>query len=107
MSALRSVRLAVALWFTLAFVVWNVWFDHALVLAGRRYTYAAVLAARQSGPYLRIDDWMRPAIAQAARSASLAALVILATGLVAIYLASRQARAIAREESPCNRSPIR
>jgi hypothetical protein len=60
----HSARFAVALWLVLAFVVWNVVFDRILVLAGRRYSYAAIMAVRGGHAYLRIDDWMRPAIAQ-------------------------------------------
>lgn len=81
--------MAVALWLVLAFTVWNVIFDRILVLAGRRYSFAATTAARAGHDYLRIDDWMRPAIANGVRVASLAALAIAAFGLVAVAIASR------------------
>ena len=85
----HSARLAAALWLLLAFVVWNVVFDRILVLAGRRYSYAAAMAVREGKNYLRIDDWMRPAIAHGARVASVTALGIAVFGLIAVAIASR------------------
>jgi hypothetical protein len=96
----RQIRIAVWLWILFAFAVWNVIFDRILVLAGRRYVWAATLAAQQGGPYLRIDDWMRPAIAHGVRVASLVSGAILLASMAAIYAAWRGSRAAAREESP-------
>jgi hypothetical protein len=73
---------AIVLWIVWAFAVWNVVFDRVLVLAGRRYVYAAAVSANQSHTYLRIDDWMRPAITRGVWMASGAAALILA-GLAA------------------------
>jgi hypothetical protein len=84
-----SVRLAAALWLVLAVVVWNVVFDRILVLAGRRYSYAASMAAREGRAYLRIDDWMRPAVAHGVRIASVTALAIAVFGLIAVAFAAR------------------
>jgi hypothetical protein len=92
MKVSRSARVAAALWLVLAFLVWNVVFDRILVLAGRRYSYAAGMAARHSSAYLRIDDWMRPAIAHGVRVASVAALAVAAVGLLAVAFASRRQR---------------
>lgn len=77
------------LWLVLAFLVWNVVFDRILVLAGRRYAFAAAVAARQSSAYVRIDDWMRPAVAHGIQVASLAGLSVAIVGLAAITVASR------------------
>jgi hypothetical protein len=85
----HSARLAAALWLVLALVVWNVVFDRILVLAGRRYSYAAAMAVRDGKNYLRIDDWMRPAIAHGVRVASVTALGIAVFGLIAVVLANR------------------
>ena len=85
----HSARLAGALWLVLAFVVWNVVFDRILVLAGRRYSSAATMAVREGRNYLRIDDWMRPAIAHGVRVASVTALGIAVFGLIAVTIASR------------------
>src|SRR4051812_603259 len=101
MNGSRSVRVAVALWLVFAFCVWNVIFDRALVLAGRRYVWAAASSARHGGAYLRIDDWMRPAIAHGAWLASLVSGALLVASMAAIYVARRRDRAVTREESPC------
>jgi len=86
---LRSARVAAILWLVLAFLVWNVVFDRILVLAGRRYSYAAEVAARHSDAYVRIDDWMRPAVAHGMKIASVAGLAVAAVGLLAVVVASR------------------
>lgn len=88
----RTARLAVALWIALAVVVWNVVFDRVLVLAGRQYVHAATLAARGGGPYLRVDDTMRPARVRALRTATLAATVVLTAGVIAAVIARRRAK---------------
>ena len=85
-----KAKIAVALWLVLAFVVWNVVFDRTLVLAGRRYSYAAAVSFRQRGVYLRIDDWMGPARAHGVRLASASAGAVGLLGLTAVALASRR-----------------
>jgi hypothetical protein len=99
----RAVRVALALWFLLAFAVWNVVFDRAVVVAGRQYVHAASASARGRGPYLRIDDWMRPAVARAFRTATATAVVVLITGFAAIAVAVRRRP----EEIPCAPSRTR
>jgi cobalamin biosynthesis Mg chelatase CobN len=86
---------AIVLWVAFAFAVWNVVFDRVLVLAGRRYVYAAAVAANQSHTYLRIDDWMRPAITRGVWLASGAAaliLVVLVAGLLLQNLLEKRHR---------------
>jgi hypothetical protein len=107
MSAPRSVHLAVILWLLFAFAVWNVIFDRTVVLAGRRYVWAASTAAEQGGPFLRIDDWMRPAIASGIRIASAVSGAIVVLSMAAIYAAQRRDRAAAREETRWPASPTR
>lgn len=85
----RSPRVAAALWLVLAFAVWNVVFDRILVLAGRRYAFAAATAVQNGHDYVRIDDWMRPATVYGVRVASLVALAIALVGLMAVAIASR------------------
>ena len=85
----RRGRLAVVLWCVLAFLVWNVVFDRVLVLAGRRYVYAATVAAEGGGPYLLMHDWMRAATVDGVRLASLSAAAVLLVALVALLLARR------------------
>ena len=79
-----SRRIAQALWTAWAIVVWNVVFDHVIVVAGREYLAAAMVAAHGTGPYARMDDWMRPAIAHGLWIATAASAVILLIGFVAI-----------------------
>ena len=93
MQPRAAVRLARVLWIAWAVIVWNVVFDHVIVVAGRSYIHAAGPAAGRRGPDGRsivlMDDWMRPAVTRGAWLASAAAGVILLTGFVAIHLASR------------------
>jgi hypothetical protein len=99
MNGPRSVRLAVTLWLTFAFCVWNVIFDRTLVLAGRRYVWAAGSAVSRGAPYLLINDWMRPAIAHGVWVASLVSGAIVAASMAAIYVARQHDRAVSPEES--------
>lgn len=87
MQPRRAVRLARALWIGWAVIVWNVVFDHVIVVAGRDYLEAAA-AAGGTGPYPRMDDWMRPAVARAFWTATGAAVAILIVGLTLIGAAS-------------------
>jgi hypothetical protein len=84
----RAARIASVLWIAWAVIVWNVVFDHVIVLAGRRYLRAAALAAEVGGPYARIDDWMRPAVTSGLWTASAAAGAILVIGLFGLRLAA-------------------
>ena len=90
---LRShLGVAIALWIALALVVWNVVFDRVLVVAGRQYVYVAARAARESGPYVRVDDWMRPAVSRATRTASGSAAIVLTIGAAMCAVAVRRSR---------------
>jgi hypothetical protein len=88
-----AVRLARALWIAWAVIVWNVVFDHVIVVAGRTYIHAAGLAAGRSGPDGRslvlMDDYMRPAVTRGLWTASAAAGLILFTGWLAIHFGAR------------------
>src|ERR1700740_3189213 len=95
-------RIAKALWIVWAFVVWNVVFDHVIVVVGREYRKAAVIAARGTGPYARMDDWMRPAIAHGLWLATAASAAILLVGFAAIRRASIYKRPA--EARPHNRA---
>ena len=85
----RSARIAAALWIAWAVVVWNVVFDQVIVVAGRRYIIAAIASADAMGPFVRMDDWMRPAVTRGLWLATLAAAVILAIGFITLRLATR------------------
>jgi hypothetical protein len=86
---MSRARLAAILWIAWAVVAWNVVLDQTIVLAGRRYIVAAVAAAQGSGPYARIDDWMRPASVHGFWIATATAAVILAVGFFLLRAASR------------------
>ncbi len=88
----RAARLALGLWIVWAVVVWNVVLDHVIVLAARKYIYAAALADHGRGPEVRMDDFMRPAVAHGVEAASAAALAIVIVGAAGIRAASRTSR---------------
>jgi hypothetical protein len=83
----RLRRIALMLWIVWAIVVWNVVFDYIIVAASRHYVSAAIPAA-QAGAYVRMDDWMVPAITRGLWLATAASSTILVTGLTAIRFAS-------------------
>jgi hypothetical protein len=82
-------RMAVVFCVVLAVVAWNVVFDRVLIDAGREYVRTAADAAHGSGPYARIDDYMRPAVPRALVLATSAAGVILAVGFAAFRWSAR------------------
>ena len=89
MQPRAKVRLARALWIAWAVIVWNVVFDHVIVVAGREYIAVATRVLRGPAPYARMDDWMRPAATRAFWVASVSALAVLAAGVVLVRLAAR------------------
>ena len=89
MHPARATRVARALWIAWAVIVWNVVFDHVIVVAGREYLSAAVHAARSGAGYLGMDEWMRPAVTRGLWIASASAAAIVVTGLIASAFASR------------------
>ena len=87
-----AARIATALWIALAVIVWNVVFDHALVVAGRQYLRAVGQAAQAGGSYVRVDEWMRPAVRKGLWVATASAGAVLVVGLLAVRLARRNSR---------------
>jgi len=83
----RTVRLALALWIAWAVIVWNVVFDHVIVVAGRNYIAAA---SRSGAPRVNMDGYMRPAVVNGVWIASAAAGVILAVGFAGAAAAARK-----------------
>ena len=91
MNSRAAIRLARALWIVWAIVVWNVVFDHVIVVAGRNYIYAAGRGAAAQPPvFARMDDWMRPAVPRGLWIASASAALILVVGFVGLHFASRR-----------------
>jgi hypothetical protein len=62
-----------------------------IVVAGREYLSAAVAAA-QGGTYVRMEDWMRPAMVRGLWVATTAAGLILFVGFAAIRYATTAMR---------------
>ena len=85
----RAARIASVLWIAWAVILWNVVFDHVVVGAGRWYLHAAQLAAEAGGPYVRIDDWMRPAVTRGLWIATAAGGAVLLVGVVGVRLSAR------------------
>ena len=83
----RRARLALSLWVIWAVLLWNVVFDHVIVMAGREYLAAAVRAATLGLPYVHMDDFMRPAIVRGLAIASVSAAIVLAVGVTALRFA--------------------
>lgn len=86
----RQTTVASVLWIVLAGVIWNVVFDRVLVLAGRRYVYAASQSHGNDGPPALIDPWMRDARRRAVRLATMVALPVAVVGVIAVRFASRR-----------------
>ena len=95
-----AARIARALWIAWAVIVWNVVFDHAIVVAGRSYVAAAGRAAAAAGPFANMDDWMRPAVLRGFWIATAAGGAVLLVGLAAVSQASRRR---ARSTGPSDR----
>ena len=72
------------LWVAWAVIVWNVVFDHVIVVAGRAYIAAA---SAPGVPRVNMDDLMRPAVARGVWIATAAGGAVLVTGLAAVRAA--------------------
>jgi hypothetical protein len=85
-----AARIARALWIVWAVIVWNVVFDHVIVVAGRSYLAAAARAAAgPAGPFANMDNWMRPAVSRGFWIATASGAAVLLTGLAAVHRAAR------------------
>jgi hypothetical protein len=102
-----AARLARTLWIVWAVIVWNVVFDHVIVVAGRNYIAAADRAAfatpgssagTRAQHYENMDAWMRPAVTRGLWIATASAGVIAASGLLLVRAAERAARP---QVTPC------
>jgi hypothetical protein len=89
-----AARLARTLWIAWAIVVWNVVFDHVIVVAGRDYIAAATQSAFAVPPrYENMDLWMRPAVTRGLWIASGSAAALAIAGLLLVRAAERATRA--------------
>jgi hypothetical protein len=89
--SINRLRVATWLWVVWAFVVWNLVFDRVIIEAGRDYVRLAAAASEGSGPYLKIEDMMRPARSRALWLATASAGVILVVGFIALRRARKGA----------------
>ena len=111
----RASHIALLLWLVWAVIVWNVVFDHVIVVAGREYIAAAQARAMRGAParlttggaeapgahpsgYENMDSWMRPAVARGFWIASSCSAAILGAGYLLVRAA---ARVPAKPVSPC------
>jgi hypothetical protein len=88
---MRAERIARALWIVWAVLLWNVVFDHVIVVAGREYILAAkraALAPPAIRHYARMDDWMRPAVTHGLWIATASAAAVLGAGALLLRIAS-------------------
>jgi hypothetical protein len=91
MEAMRAARIARALWLVWAVLLWNVVFDHVIVVAGREYIVAAksvINSTAAARPYPNMDDWMRPAVTRGLWIATASAATVVVAGVVLLRVAS-------------------
>jgi hypothetical protein len=96
MQSIRTARVAIWLWVTLAVFVFAVVFDHVIVTAGREYITAANRSVLAGGPYEPVGAWMQPAVRRGLATAAALGASILLCGLLLVEVASRRARNHAR-----------
>jgi len=86
----RALRRAAAVaWAACAVVVWNVVFDAIVIEAGRDYLTRQALHQQGRDGAVTIRGVMDPAVARAARAATLSGGAVAAAGLAATWLVSR------------------
>lgn len=84
-----AARIAMALWFLLGIVVFNVRFDWQVRMAGHAFVRQQVVRHQQGQPTLTINDHFRPLVRTAAVDGGRWFLVIASAGAVSIFGASR------------------
>jgi hypothetical protein len=90
MTRARARRLAIALWFAMAVVVWNGLYDLRITLGVRDYLMKQALHDAGRGPQVTISDAMHETVRDAVRVASLWGVIILAAGLVTVRLGAER-----------------
>ena len=89
MTLARRTRLTAILWAVAAVVAWNAVFDRVIVLAGRQYIRAAVIAD-QAGHSLPIEGWMHPAVVRAFWQATAVGVGVAILGYLAVRRSARK-----------------
>ena len=85
-----SVRTALALWFLLAIVVFNVRFDWQTRAANYAFVRSQVVRHQQGQATLSINDGFRPMVRQAAIDSSVWLISIAAVGAMLAFVAARR-----------------
>ena len=85
----QPVRIAMASWFVLAIVVFNVKFDWEVRAANRAFVQSQIVRHQQGLPTRSINDGFRPMVRDAARHAAVWFAAIAAAGTAAIVAARR------------------
>ena len=91
MEAMRAARIARALWLVWAVLLWNVVFDHVIVVAGREYIVAAksvINSTANARPHPDMDDWMRPAVTRGLWIATASAGTVAVAGVALLRVAA-------------------
>jgi hypothetical protein len=88
----RRVRLAAAFWLVLAFLVWHDRFNYGIRTAARRYLVAQHQHVLGRGPFIPINQVMRPEASAAAIAATKWSAVVACVGLTVVAAAARRRR---------------
>lgn len=89
---MTQARLAMALWFLLAIVVFNVTFDWNARMAGHAFVQSQIVRKQQGLPLQTINDGFRPMVRQSAIDASKWLVLIAAAGAVLTLVAGKFSR---------------
>ena len=87
---MRDRRIAAALWFILAFLVWNVRFDSGVRISARAYLSHRALYLRGAAPRIEMASAMRAGINDSASAATVLAMPF--TGVALALAATRWRR---------------
>jgi hypothetical protein len=84
----RQARLAIAAWWLLAIVVFNVRFDWQTRIAGHSFVSSQLARQAHGLPVLTINDGFRPMVRAAGRDAAVWLVLIAAAGSAATAVAA-------------------
>ena len=88
----QPARVAMAAWFVLAIVVFNVKFDWEVRAANRAFVQSQIVRHQQGLPTRSINDGFRPMVRDAARHAAVWLAAIAVAGTAATAVAARANR---------------
>jgi hypothetical protein len=89
---MSKARVAMALWFVLAIVVFSVKFDWDMRAANHAFVQSQIVRHQQGLPTLTINDGFRPMVRDAAQHAAVWLAAIAAAGTAATAVAARANR---------------